>query len=482
MSDDPTTASSVCSTCGTALQDEAKFCSECGAETGAGSDDARESTDFALAGEESARSGPPRWVPAAIAITLFAGIGGGLLIGLLTGGDDAAATPDSSPTTAATTETTTTTTVLAGGSETETTAAAIAMPIEVGTPSVTGSALPRLTDAGTDPALGLPAPEVEGTDPSGTAVTISNDGRAKVILFVAHWCPYCQAEIPEVREWIAAGGLPEDVDLYSVSTDVRATADNYPPSAWFERELWTAPLVVDDAAGTVARSFGLPGYPFWVFVSADGIVVDRASGGLPVDALAAAATALAAGTSPPPPTTTEAPIDTAAYGTVTVTGDDLPLQAQDAPDGAIGTPVPVIEGIAPDGTAVTIGDDGRAKIVMVVAHWCPYCQEEVPTVRDWLATGPLGDAVDFYTVATFTDATRPNYPPTDWLEGEALDTPTVFDDPGSAVARAYGVPAVPYWVLIADDGTLALRGSGALPAEALDSLVDFLVNGPPDGS
>lgn len=161
-------------------------------------------------------------------------------------------------------------------------------PLEVGEPAVTGGALPILTDLG-DQAIGMPAPEVRGADWNGTPASITNDGRAKMIVFLAHWCPVCQGEVPVVQDWLDSGGLPDGVDFYSVATAVRKTADNYPPSRWLEREGWEPPVILDDEAGTARAAFGLSGYPFFVFVTADGAVAARVSGALPAEALDALA-------------------------------------------------------------------------------------------------------------------------------------------------------------------------------------------------
>jgi hypothetical protein len=53
--------------------------------------------------------------------------------------------------------------------------------------SVSGGSLPPLPEEGADPAVGMTMPEVTGESFDGTPVTITNDGRAKVILFLAHW-------------------------------------------------------------------------------------------------------------------------------------------------------------------------------------------------------------------------------------------------------------------------------------------------------
>ena len=57
------------------------------------------------------------------------------------------------------------------------------------------------------------------------------------------------------------------------------------------------------------------------------------------------------------------------YGEVTVRGAGLPVFADGVPDGAIGQPAPEFEGVDFDGNNVTIGNDGRAKLILVLAHW-----------------------------------------------------------------------------------------------------------------
>ncbi len=166
-------------------------------------------------------------------------------------------------------------------------------PLEVGTPTVTGDALIRFVSATDDPAVGQPIPEVAGADFDGTPVGITRDGRAKMILFVAHWCSVCQDEVPIIVDWLPGASIPDNVDLYTVSTGVDRNQANYPPSEWFEGEGWTLPVIMDDEAGSVANAFGLPAYPYFVFVNVDGNVVGRLTGGLPAETLNALAAGLA---------------------------------------------------------------------------------------------------------------------------------------------------------------------------------------------
>ena len=159
-------------------------------------------------------------------------------------------------------------------------------PAQTSATTVSGDALPAL-DAADDGAIGMTIPRVEGTDFDGSPVTIAADGRPKLVLFLAHWCPHCQAEVPVIQAWLNANGFPEGVDLYSVSTSVDETQPNFPASEWLEREGWTVPVLRDDAASSVAAAFGVNGFPFFAFVDASGQVVERASGELKIETIEA---------------------------------------------------------------------------------------------------------------------------------------------------------------------------------------------------
>jgi thiol-disulfide isomerase/thioredoxin len=147
-------------------------------------------------------------------------------------------------------------------------------------PVVSGTPLPLYEPgASSDPAVGQTIPIV--TTPTAS---IELDGTAKVILFLAHWCPHCQAEVPVVQNWVDAGNLPDDVELISISTAIDPNRPNYPPSEWLEREGWTAP-VIEDASGAVASAYGMTAFPYFVFVNAGGTVTARITGELPTSDL-----------------------------------------------------------------------------------------------------------------------------------------------------------------------------------------------------
>jgi len=53
--------------------------------------------------------------------------------------------------------------------------------------SVSGASLPDYSQETADTAIGLPMPEVTGQNFAGTPVSITNDGRPKVIVLLTHW-------------------------------------------------------------------------------------------------------------------------------------------------------------------------------------------------------------------------------------------------------------------------------------------------------
>jgi thiol-disulfide isomerase/thioredoxin len=151
--------------------------------------------------------------------------------------------------------------------------------IGYGDPVVTGDPLPIFDPtAAADPVVGLTAPSAVGADWDDNEVKIEADGRAKIVVFLAHWCPHCQAEVPVVQTWLDEGNLPDDVDIYSVVTSTDRLRPNWPPQDWLEEEGWTVPAIMDNEIGTIAVNYGMSGTPFYVVLDGDNNVIRRASG------------------------------------------------------------------------------------------------------------------------------------------------------------------------------------------------------------
>lgn len=145
--------------------------------------------------------------------------------------------------------------------------------------NVNGTALAPLGDEASDPAVGQPAPALQGATFDGSPVEITPGGGSdQLIVFLAHWCPHCNAELPIIEEWRAAGMIPDDLDIVAVSTAVSSDRPNYPPSSWLKKNGWTWPALADSAEMTAAEAYGVTGYPFMVIVGPDGNVKGRTSG------------------------------------------------------------------------------------------------------------------------------------------------------------------------------------------------------------
>jgi thiol-disulfide isomerase/thioredoxin len=147
---------------------------------------------------------------------------------------------------------------------------------------VTGDALPALgsvVDA--DPAIGMAMPVVEGATFDGNAVIIGGptDGPT-LYVFLAHWCPHCNDEIPELIELRNRRGLPEGMNVVGISTGVESSGPNYPPSEWLVDKEWPAewPVMADSAESTGFIVNGGGGFPYLMVADAEGDVLVRASG------------------------------------------------------------------------------------------------------------------------------------------------------------------------------------------------------------
>ncbi len=163
--------------------------------------------------------------------------------------------------------------------------------------TVEGKPLPASNKVGTvnDPAIGMAAPTVIGRNFNSRRVELTDEGQPRILVFLAHWCPHCQAEVPRIVSLAAAGGL-DGVQVQAVATNTNRQLPNFPPSKWLKREGWPfKPVLADDASSTAFGAFGGDAFPFFVFVDADGLVAGRAVAELSKASLRATAANLVAG-------------------------------------------------------------------------------------------------------------------------------------------------------------------------------------------
>ena len=136
-------------------------------------------------------------------------------------------------------------------------------------PRISGAVLPEAPFEGHDSAVGLPAPLATGTGPDGTTVTIGLPLQA--VMFMAHWCPACQAELPELVEQMRTGLKAEGVELIIVTTfsDGDAGSDR---ASWLAAEGWQGRALLDGPQSTSATLYGVSAVPTLVLIDADGLI------------------------------------------------------------------------------------------------------------------------------------------------------------------------------------------------------------------
>jgi len=115
--------------------------------------------------------------------------------------------------------------------------------------SADGAVLPRYS-GDPDDAVGMVAPVLRGYDVEGNSITIDAavDG-PYMLVFLAHWCPHCNREIPRLLDWQRSGGVPPELKIVGVATAVSESAPNFPPAEWLAAKEWSWPTLLDESTG-----------------------------------------------------------------------------------------------------------------------------------------------------------------------------------------------------------------------------------------
>ena len=164
-------------------------------------------------------------------------------------------------------------------------------PVAAGLPegeiNVDGESLPQYAGENDDNiALGLSAPTFSAPDQNSEIFSLEKNGNSKALLFLAHWCPHCQREVPVVQSFIDSNGVPPGIDVIAVATSIDRGRDNYPPQEWLDREGWSE-IQIYDLDREIGEAYGLNAFPYWVFLDKDLNVIARRTGNLPEDMVGA---------------------------------------------------------------------------------------------------------------------------------------------------------------------------------------------------
>ena len=159
----------------------------------------------------------------------------------------------------------------------------VAVALPEGEVVIMGDSLPPYSGENDDNiAVGLNAPLFSGPDQYSNIVSLEKDGNAKALIFLAHWCPHCQREVPAVQEYIDTMGVPDGIDIIAIATSIDKGRENYPPTEWLAREGWTE-LQIYDIDKKIGDAYGLNAFPYWVFLDKELNIIARRTGNLPQD-------------------------------------------------------------------------------------------------------------------------------------------------------------------------------------------------------
>ena len=169
-------------------------------------------------------------------------------------------------------------------------------PAEFQKVSATGGLLAPLPETGADTETGKSVAVLKGYDHLGRPITIdpAGQGKATMVVFLAHWCPHCNREVPVLKEWQASGKVPTGLRVVGITTGSKADQANWPPSKWITAMKWPFEVMADSEAQEAAAAYGVAGYPFVAFVGANGKITARTSGEVPVEQIQAFADAAVA--------------------------------------------------------------------------------------------------------------------------------------------------------------------------------------------
>ena len=140
-----------------------------------------------------------------------------------------------------------------------------------------GTRLATYTPGAADPAVGTPAPRLDGKTFGSNPISVK-PGRATMLVFIAHPNADSTTEVPNLVLWHHAGSAPGALDVVGVVTGPGRDNPKVPPSSWLVDNEWPWPVLVDDSSFTASTTYGFTTYPAFALIGTDGLVKYRGTG------------------------------------------------------------------------------------------------------------------------------------------------------------------------------------------------------------
>lgn len=154
-----------------------------------------------------------------------------------------------------------------------------------------------------DPEIGKAAPAISGTNvQNGKPLALADfEGKPTLVTFWAHWCPFCQKELPTVQAFYEQNKSKYNFLTVSVNEGQNPAKPEFADTEAFIKTNGVTMPTVRDETGTVVKTWNISSFPTFYVVAPDGTVAQKLTGAQTPAELEAALAAAASGTPAPAP-------------------------------------------------------------------------------------------------------------------------------------------------------------------------------------
>ena len=135
-----------------------------------------------------------------------------------------------------------------------------------------------------------------------------------------------------------------------------------------------------------------------------------------------------------------------------------------------------------DGSQIVLGESKFPTVLIVLAHWCPHCRNEVREIATFFSDYSdeqgeiIIDGVRFMSLVTSIKNDRSNFPPHEWLINENWVLPTLVDNQSSDISSALRVRSFPSYIIFDRYGYIIGMIPGRIEKQGIKNLIQQINN------